>query len=158
MLYRFKIQSMPQSLYLEFVVVTFKDMNWVTDKKLSFLDKKEWFGKHSVFSNPFCLIHKVLKVSKFASCPVLYSWTCEKLKFWLKGISAFFLKPSDSMKQIPKIIIFLFFSFKLWNLFAEVFLFNISYTLIMDQNAAFYIIISFPVTAVISASKLTAKV
>lgn len=40
MLYSFKIQSMLKSLYLEFVVVTFKDMNWVTEKKLYFLEKK----------------------------------------------------------------------------------------------------------------------
>lgn len=72
MLYRFKIQSMLKSLYLEFVVVTFKDMNWVTDKNFIFWRKKEWSGKHSVFSNPSSLIHKVLEVSKISSCPVLY--------------------------------------------------------------------------------------
>lgn len=40
MLYRFKIQSILKSLYLEFVVVIFKDMNWVTEKKRYFLEKK----------------------------------------------------------------------------------------------------------------------
>lgn len=68
MLYRFIIQSMLKSLYLEFVVVTFKDMNWVTDKKLYFLDKKEWSGKHSVFSNPFCLI-----IISFKDCQLSHS-------------------------------------------------------------------------------------
>lgn len=51
----------------------------------------------------------MLEVSKTASCPILYSWACQKLKFGLKGISAFvaFYKNSDSMKQIPKILFFI---------------------------------------------------